>query len=51
MRHRLLIPLFAAPLMALMACGVPAAELSLSTVEPEYGGLIYIGGAVNNPGL
>ena len=33
------------------SCGSPAVEITLKTSQPSFAGNIYIGGAVNNPGL
>jgi competence protein ComEA len=33
------------------ACSAPASEITLRTTQPVYSGNIYIGGAVNNPGV
>jgi competence protein ComEA len=35
----------------LLACSAPAAEIVLTATSPDFTGNIYIGGAVNNPGL
>ncbi len=50
MRRRLLV-LLLLPLLALASCASPAAEISLTTLTPDYAGHIFIGGGVSNPGI
>ncbi len=42
---------FLLPIFALASCSAPASEIVLRTSIPVFSGNIYIGGAVNNPGI
>ncbi len=50
-KRRLIVPLLLIALAPALASCSPAVELTLTTRAPVYQGLIFIGGAVNNPGI